>query len=322
MYQVVCLGDAMMDFFVFPKESEISVTGKTNGGISQLRLEYGDKIPVSKAATEIGGSAANVAVGLTRLGIKTAIASTIGKDYAAELIYQRLAKEGVETKYLKKSVQESAFSIIISYQGERTILVYHLDDYSLLKIPGQSQWFYIGSLGKGFEKVYAQAISRAAEKDVNIALNPGKLQLNDRACGAILRVTKILILNREEAQKLLGLARVLPIDELLKDLHRHGPEIVVITDGPEGAYCYDGIRIFRTKAYPAQRKESTGAGDAFSAGFLGAIIYGRDTTEALHWGAVNSAFVIEKIGAQTGLATKSKIQKEMANFRWPNITQS
>ena len=319
-YDVICVGDVMMDFFVFPKDVEILNPHSSSNNL--LCLDFGDKIPIDKAATEIGGSANNVAVGLSRLGLKSAISGLAGKDYAASMVIERLHKEEVSAKFLTQYQDiQTAFSIIISYKGERTILAYHLENYSKIKLSPQSKWLYIGPLGSDFEKVHRQAISLAAEKDINIALNPGPMQLKQGAIDGILRVTKVLILNREEAQKLLDFPRVLPMGQLLKDLKKKGPEVVVITDGAEGAACYDGLKAFKIKAYPAERKESTGAGDAFSAGFLGAIILGKDMVTALRWGVVNSSFVIEQIGGQPGLATKAKIEKEIAHFRWPAMIE-
>jgi sugar/nucleoside kinase (ribokinase family) len=57
--------------------------------------------------------------------------------------------------------------------------------------------------------------------------------------------------------------------------------------------------------------EKTGAGDAFSAGFLAAIIHGLEIPEAMKWGSINSANVIGKIGAEEGLLTKFELEQKL-----------
>ena len=53
--------------------------------------------------------------------------------------------------------------------------------------------------------------------------------------------------------------------------------------------------------------ERTGAGDAYSTGFLAGLLFGKDVTEAMRWGSANATSVIGKIGAQPGLLTKKQM---------------
>ena len=88
-----------------------------------------------------------------------------------------------------------------------------------------------------------------------------------------------------------------------------GPKVVVITDGPAGAYASDGMNQYFMPPYPDPKPpvSGTGAGDAFSTGFLCALIYGLPVHEALRWAPIESMHVVQFFGAQTGLLTKSKL---------------
>lgn len=90
-----------------------------------------------------------------------------------------------------------------------------------------------------------------------------------------------------------------------------GPKIVVITDGPKGAYAYDGQNMYQQAPYPDPKPpfERTGAGDAFASTTTAAIGLGKDLPTALQWGAINSMSVVQQVGAQKGLLTREKIEE-------------
>jgi len=124
---------------------------------------------------------------------------------------------------------------------------------------------------------------------------------------SILEASKLLVVNKEEAESLVlkgTIAVGANIKDLLMILSKLGPAIVVITDGRNGAFAYDGKEFLKMGIFPGERVEMTGAGDSFSAGVLSALVYGKDIKEALRWGAVNSASVIQKVGAIDGLLTE------------------
>ena len=102
--------------------------------------------------------------------------------------------------------------------------------------------------------------------------------------------------------------------DLLARLHRLGPRLVVVTDGPDGAYAYDGSQRYRVPAYPdpAPPTESTGAGDAFSSTLLAALVKGHTFAEALAWAPINAMRVVQEVGAQTGLLSEEELLRLLA----------
>jgi len=97
--------------------------------------------------------------------------------------------------------------------------------------------------------------------------------------------------------------------EILDSLHRLGPRIAVVTDGPEGAYASDGTTRYSVPAYPdpSPPKERTGAGDAFSSALVAALVQGRPLSEALAWAPINAMSVVQEVGSQTGLLGESEL---------------
>ena len=116
--------------------------------------------------------------------------------------------------------------------------------------------------------------------------------------------------NKEEAEIILNI-KTDKVSELISGIHKLGPKIVCISDGPKGAYASDGENIYFISMYPdiAPPVDRTGAGDAFSSTFAVAIASGKTIQEALQWGPINSMAVVQEIGAQKGLLTREKLEE-------------
>ncbi len=101
------------------------------------------------------------------------------------------------------------------------------------------------------------------------------------------------------------------IHDLLDKLHALGPQVVVITDGPKGAYASDGMKRLFMPPYPDPKPpyERTGAGDAFSTTFVAAAAKGLSLEEALRWAPINSMSVVQYTGSHDGLLTERELLK-------------
>lgn len=329
MYDIVTIGDAMKDIFVFPaaEEMEKPVTGAalhhSDKNERFLLFGYGEKITISDIHYDIGGSACNVAAGLAKLSLKTGIISKVGQDSEGKEIIERLKKAKVDINLIETdSEKKTSFSVIISYKGERSILVFHSFTPTDFEIPKklETKWLYTGPLGENYKSLYGQITALAAEKNVNIAVNPGAVQIHDGvlAMAGLLRVAKILFINKEEGQKLAEISGTANVKDIVRTLKKTGVETIVITDGQNGAYAARGEdEFFKVGVYPGERIEATGAGDSFASAFLAAQIQGLDLYNSLKWGVVNSASVVGKVGAQDGLLSAAAIKKRIREYKWP-----
>ncbi len=327
-YDVITIGDTMKDTFLFPSLQEMY---KPIDGVliservrneKFLVFQLGDKITITETYNSIGGTACNVAVGLSRLKIKTVLISAVGNDSEGQEVIEKLKKDKVNVGYLKIYLsRKTSFSIIVSYKGERTILVRHNFEPNDFIIPAkiESNWLYVGPLGGDYRKLYAKITGLAVQKNIKIAINPGSIQIHDglSAFGGLLSIAKIIFLNREEAQSLTGITSITTIKELACNLRTTGVEMVVITDGQNGAYLSYKDDFLKVGPYPSKRVEATGAGDAFAAGFLAALLKNETMLSCLKWGAINSASVVSKYGAQQGLLSMGQVGGKLEEYRWP-----
>ena len=108
------------------------------------------------------------------------------------------------------------------------------------------------------------------------------------------------------------------IKKLLFGLKSLGAKNIIITDSNNGSYAYsEDNKMYSLGVVSVDAIEKTGAGDAYTAGFLSAISKNQDLKEAMTWGAINASSVIQKIGAQEGLITKEQlnnIKDSLTNF--------
>jgi len=307
-FDIVCVGDAKIDTFLTLHQASEHL--RYSEATNELCIKFGEKIIVDKAEILLGGDAANVAVGTSRLGLNTALVAETGKDEFAQKIINSLKKENVDTtNVLQTESQLSSFSTILNYKGERTIFSEHVrrdHDFSFENI--LTKWVYLTSLGEKWQNAYNKTENFVKETKCNLAFNPGTLQIENKDnIKNILLITNLLLLNKEEGEEILGFEHgQKSIEEIINGLQILGPKIVVVTDGKNGSFAIDPDgNILNEKIIETEVVEKTGAGDAYSSGFISALISNKSISEAMVWGTKNSSSVIKKIGAQAGLLYKT-----------------
>lgn len=315
-FDVVAIGDAILDTFLHIRNQTEFCKWDDNG---HLMLHSGAKILVDESAFMLGGNACNVASGIKRIGFNSALIAEFGGDEFAAKIKNGLEKEGVSLQFaLTTPSASSTFSVGIQVGNDRTLFVHHVEREHKFVLDGFStKWIYLTSMGKEWKHVYTQVAEYKKSHDIKLAFNPGSAQMQAGADSFrdVLAVTDLLCINRDEAEeilygKILGKDKEESEENMLFRIQRLGPKMIVMTDGGNGAYVMDAdAKLYYEKAVPCEIIGKTGAGDAYSSGFLGAIMSGKSIQEAMQWGAANSASVIGHIGAQTGLLTQGKMEQ-------------
>lgn len=327
MFDIIVIGGTTYDIFFQSKNFSIEN--------NKLLFDWGEKFVVDKMDRGPGGGGANAAVGFSRLGLKTALWSQVGNEALGNEIVKALEDEKVSPTFLQKSDFTSTSCIFLSQTGERSIVMYRgendlLDLTNLNKnqinLFWQTKWIYLADLTGENKDFNQQLLSEAKDHKVKTAFLPGRdeIEAGIQSLENCLQSVDVLILNLFEASKLFqnisrhdtaqyhGEAGDEKINELLQHLKNYGPAIVVITHDKTGCHAIDDQQIHFIEApnVPDDKIiDTTGAGDAFSAGFIGGLVYGKNVQECLQWGQKNAGAVIVKMGAQTGLLRK----KEMKN---------
>ncbi len=312
---VVSIGDVVTDAFIKLFDDQ-AVTYKNDQG-KWLAMQFGTKLPYDHVEViEAVGNAANAAVAFARLGLDSSYVTNVGADAHGRDIIKALDKNGVDTRLVRiNRGKKSNYHYVLWYKEERTILIRHEEyDYHWPHLhPNETpKWVYFSSISEHALEYHDQVSDWLDQNpDVKLAFQPGTFQMKagTHRLHRIYARSELLVLNREEAA-LVGGGNHEDMHDLFNKLHALGPRIVVITDGPGGAYASDGDNRFKMPLYPdpAPPIDRTGAGDSFASTFVAAIIKGRSIEEALQWAPINSMSVVQKVGAQAGLLTEKELE--------------
>lgn len=312
--EFIAIGDSVVDAFIRLKQAE--VIDSINHATRELCITFGDKVPYEFVKVVPGvGNSANAAVSAARLGLTTAFITDIGGDQNGKDCLNVFRENNVSIKYITiHKDQETNYHYVLWYGDERTILVKHQQyPYKLPTISPAPKWIYLSSLGENSLDYHGQISNYLMEHpEVKLAFQPGTYQMKFgvSALKDIYTRSEIFFCNLEESQRILNTEEK-DIKKLLQGVAHLGPKKVVITDGPKGAYAYDGTTFWFMPLYPDPKPplQRTGAGDAFSSAVTVALAKGKSLEEALTWGPVNSMSVVQHIGAREGLLTEEKLLK-------------
>ncbi|PCI30355.1 hypothetical protein COB55_00100 [Candidatus Wolfebacteria bacterium] len=314
----LAVGDIVTDAFI--KLQDASVECEVDKDNCKLCMRFGDKIPYDSAIViPAVGNSPNASVSAHRLGLNSALMTDLGDDAHGKECIDALVTEGVSTDFVRAHPgMESNYHYVLRYQAERTILVKHHEyKYSFPKDLIAPKFLYLSSLAEN-SLPYHDEIADYLEghPETKLAFQPGTFQmkLGSEKLARLYKLSYLFFCNKQEAQKILG-SDSADFQELLKDMHALGPKIVIITDGPDGAYVSDGTSVWFGPMYPdpAPPVDRTGAGDSFSSTFTCALALGKTVPEALSWGPINSMNVVQHIGAQKGLLAMDELEKLLAN---------
>jgi ribokinase len=312
----LAIGDITTDNFIELDDVRIDTDpDEGDNGSNEICFRFGDKVEYRdlKVVHAVGNSP-NAAVSATRLGLQTALDTNLGNDENGDACRATLAAEGVSTDCIRVHEGKKTNShFVLRYQAERTILVKHWEyPYQLPELGVAPRWMYLSSMGESSLAYHHTLAGYIKENNVKLAFQPGTFQmkLGYEELKDVYEASELFFCNKEEAQRILGVNEN-NIPELMKIMRERGPHIVVITDGPNGAYAYDGQQAWQMPMYPDPKPpvDRTGAGDAFSSTFTSAIALGYDIPTALAWGPINSMSVVQYIGAQEGLLSRAKLEE-------------
>lgn len=274
-------------------------------------LGLGSKLEMKKLVLSSGGGGANVSVTFARQGLKTACIGVVGQDFNGDEILKELEDEGIDVTHFQKHDDDyTAYSVILVHPGgERTILSYkgegqHFDAKYLDLEKLKSKWLFLDSLG-GIYEVLEKSVNWAVENGVKLATNPGGKELAHGLdkLKPLLKHFSVVIMNQEEAAGLTGVD-FKKEEEIFKFMDDVIDGVFVMTKGPEGVVVSDGKNIYSAGVPDSPVVERTGAGDAFSSGFVVEYIKSGDIVKAIQFATANASSVVTQYGAKAGILKK------------------
>jgi len=313
-HDFLAIGDTAVDEFIKLQDAEVHCDVDHNN--CTISMKWGDKIPFEFSVSVPGvGNAANAAVAAARLGLSSGFISNVGNDRPGEETIVAFKREKVDTTYVHVNPgMVTNHHYVLWFHAERTILIKHENyPYVLPQDLESPRWIYLSSAGEASEDFhYALAAWLSKHPETKLAFQPGTFQMKigKEKLRELYAHTELVACNKEEAQRILE-TQESDMQALLSQMRALGPKIALITDGPNGSYASDGTQVLFVPMYPDPKPpiDRTGAGDACTSTIVAALALGQSLEEAMLWGPINSMSVVQEIGAQKGLLTRSQLEE-------------
>ena len=266
--------------------------------------EPGEEVRIDAVSEQPGGSAANTIVGLARLGIQTGFIGMVGDDADGARLRLEMERDGVDMQGIGIAHGRTGIAIVlVDGRGERSMYVYPGVNDTLSMTPENlsyaksAKYLHLSSFAG--ENQFEMQKSVLKESEVRISFAPGMLyaQKGIDALQEIISQTGIIFLNRDEIEMLTGAG----YRNGAERLNEIGAAVVVVTLGRDGCYIRTPDAETAVPGYGARVVDTTGAGDAFCAGFLCGHLNGRPLDECGRLGNRVAARCIEAVGARAGL---------------------
>ncbi|MEM3372691.1 MAG: carbohydrate kinase family protein [Candidatus Anstonellales archaeon] len=285
----LCLGHAILDSRCYLNELP-----KADGMVYLLK-------PIQNSC---GGSAANVAYNLAKMGLKSRICAAVGDGSVAKLVMSQLSKWGVDTSGIRKMKGNTGRAVVlIDKDGHVKVLesIENADNYFKPTIKDFKNVFHLHMTGTNFKLL--QSYSKMAyELGISISFDPGrsKVKLGIQKLKPILKRLSMLFLNRNELGLLVN-ATVETVDDVkkyCKDLYTQFGFIIVVKGGSKEAIVYDGKRFYIKKPIKVKVVDTIGAGDAFDSAFIACYAHTNAISKALAFAIKIASLKVQRLGAQ------------------------
>ena len=259
-----------------------------------------------------GGSTANIAVGLSRLGETVSFFGKAGDDANGKVICDSFRADGVDTAYLKIEPGNSSGGAFIAVDEDGERVIYSLGGNTLYE-----RWDEIDPaafdgieglyIGETFDEVGVEAAKLAHKHGATVFFGPGGIMCSYglEYLGVVLEHTDYLLVNLPEAKMLSGCdTKEAAIEKLLNA----GAKNLILTEGKHGSGCYSKEGCCTAPAFPVKAVDTTGAGDTFTAGLLHAMSLDFPIQQALRFAAACAAQAVQVVGARSSMPTAAQME--------------
>ena len=300
-----------------PRDREYDVVGFGLNAVDHLVTiprfpSFNTKVRLTNHQQMSGGQVSSAMVGARRLGLNAAYIGKVGYDNEGRMLIESLQDEGIDCTGVMIAVgakTQGAVIIIEQFSGERTILWYHDDQTRIGPEELRQEWITRARVLhiNGFDtKAAIQAAQWAHEAGMIVTID---LDTVYPGIDELLPHVDCLITSQGLANELAGSMEERAALQTLNQ--RYGCYLVAMTQGSRGALAFVEGQFIASSAFrPPVLRDTTGAGDAFRAGFIYGLCKGLSIEETMRAANAVAALQCREMGARDGLPT----EKELADF--------
>ena len=255
-----------------------------------------------------GGSAANTAVGLARLDCKVGFIGKVGGDREGDLLLEDFRREGVDVEGIAHAKFGESGSVMgfVDEQGQRALYIHPgvndaiaPEEISETYI-SQAKFLHLTSFvgDKSFQT--QKNLLESLPENMKVSFDPGALYARKgyAQLEPIIKKTYVMMPNSRELELITGEKEIKKGATFLID---KGVKVVAVKLGDEGCYITNGGKEHKIAALKVPVVDTTGAGDAFCAGFLYGLLKGKNLLECGKIGNFVASRCVMQMGARVGL---------------------
>jgi ribokinase len=255
-----------------------------------------------------GGSAANTTVGLIRLGCKAGFIGKVASDREGKLQLDCFSDEGVDTNGIIKAEQGKSGSVLgfVDKKGARALYINSgvNDTIKFEEIKpdyaSQAKFLHLTSFVGEKSLQTQKKLLTTLPSDVKVSFDPGAVYARKgySVIEPIIKKTYVLMPNSFELEQLTGESDYCKGADFMIG---RGAKIVAVKLGSAGCYVTDGRERLRIEPFKVKVVDTTGAGDAFCAGFLFGLIKNKSLSECGRLANFVASRCVMQMGARAGL---------------------
>ncbi len=323
-FDVLGIGNAIVDILVQAEDSFLEENGLTKGAMGLVSADEQRALydKTGQAIESSGGSAANTLAGIAALGGRAAFAGKVHDDQLGTVFAHDIRAAGVafETDMATDGAPTATCLVLISPDGQRTMQTYlgacvdfSAADLDLAQVAAAEVIYLEGYLWDPdpAREAFFEAARVAHEAGRKVSLSLSDPFCVDRHREGFLSFIQdhvdILFANEDE---ILSLFQVDDFETAIEKI-RPMTGIAALTRSEKGSVIVtpdDTIRVPAAKIEPENVIDTTGAGDAYAAGFLAAYTQGLDLSKAGKLGGLLAAIIIQQIGARPSADVQHLLQ--------------
>ncbi len=299
---------------------KVLVLGDTNIDLVMRDVKrlpkMGQEVFIDDMTFCVGGSAANVAIGLAKLETETYIYTILSDDLFSEYILDYFKEVNLSDKFVQIAEgYRAGLSVGLTHNKDRSFISYMGTNELFGSYAFDEKWLkefnHLHFSGYNLNKClkfYLDIAKKGKKSGCTLSFDLGWTDFENHRedLTELLTYMDIFFPNTHEAKHLSGKD---DLDGMFKELSRYVKGTIVITAGEEGAYAYDHGKVFH-KVFKVNAIDAIGAGDAFDAGFLSAYLNKKDIETCLEYGCACGAIAVSSSGGSLSSPTK----KELVTF--------
>ena len=303
---VVCLGACAMDLI-----------------IRVPRLPEADEMVFSVGEPGLfpGGSTANIAAGIARIGVGSRFVGKVGDDVNGRALRDAFEADRVDTRWLMVDPTGRTAQTVIAVDPSGSRVIYSLGGTALLEAADEFAFDILDGasalyVGEAFPEVARRAMQGARSAGAYVVYGPGGMAswIGTENLAELMRLADFVLVSRSELRGITGCDDP---EAGAQQLTEQGVPGVVATLGEQGAACYrrphgqgtgGAPTVEWAPSFTVDVVDTTGAGDAFASGFISSLVRARPIAECLRRGNACAAMAIGRVGAREALPAREELE--------------